>query len=107
MHERIFTEANITKGKSMAEMFQRTNRRTLLQKTGVFLAGVIGLKLADQNGVAETVLLPPANSQTLRFFGRISQMQSHGFSPGKISSVRSNRVMAQGELFDAPQGAKV
>lgn len=91
----------------MAEMFQRTNRRTLLQKGGVFLAGVLGLKLADKNAMAETAVPASVKGETIRFFTRMAQVPSHGFSPGKISAVRSNRLITQGELFDAPEGKKV
>jgi hypothetical protein len=90
----------------MVELHQPTNRRTLLHRGLIFLAGAAGLQLADKEVRAGTGPAPEEGSKTLRFCARRWQAHSQGQRPGQLPA-RQGRTNTHGELLDAATGKKV
>ena len=88
----------------MGEVFENANRRTILQKGFLFLAGMAGLKLVENQAGAQPPPVP--RGQTLRFYTQPRSVHPHGV-PGKLAAARRSRMMACGELREVPKGAKV
>lgn len=88
----------------MGETIVPINRRTLLQRGLVILAGALGLE-AMEAGASSREPVVPAGGETLRFYARRWQNHAHGTGPGELP-VWTGRMDRQGNLLDAPNGKK-
>ena len=90
----------------MVELNKPTNRRTVLRRGLIFLAGAAGLQLADKEARAGHEPAPEGGAKTLRFCARLRQAHQQGQRPGALP-VWNGRTNTQGELLDAVSGKRV
>ncbi len=88
------------------EQIQPINRRTLLQRGLVLLAGALGLEVVEPGSRAQAALVAQSDGAPLRLYARRWQGHPHGLEAGELPA-SSGRLNRQGELLAAPNGEKI
>jgi hypothetical protein len=88
----------------MNELKQTISRRSVLQRSLLFVAGACGLQLAPSTGRAAEV--PPDGRATLTLYSPSWRARSPGQRPGKLPT-RSGLLNRHGDLLDGVSGKKV
>jgi hypothetical protein len=89
----------------MEESIKPMNRRSLLQRGAVFIAGILGLEVVEPRSHAEEPLVPKGSGQKLRLYARRWQTHAHGHEPGELPS-GNGRLNRTGVLLTRPDGQK-
>lgn len=96
----------------MNEIMQPTNRRTVLQRCVLFVAGALGMPLATTGSQAEPPSPEPDpkpeanNEKVLRLYATRLMVHSQSQKPGELPAW-NGRLHSRTDLLDRPNGAKV